>query len=340
MKGQDFCRIFLFALLNLTCFLLSVVFLCSTYNIQHRSQYICSYISISEKYFNQYQGICALFSFSLFSFLTFIVALIILIKIDKMDIQNDQTKTNNNDDEPKDNSIYNQNINQNNNNNNNRINEKIITFNHSSERGFRNINKNRNNNDQNNHNNQNQKNEENDIVSENKGLMYVLLFSFLTCQLFYFIEVILVSSFYGKSNTLENECKNLKILTTAYRDLMITGIIFLFVYIFFYIFIFILYNEKCKNTSRVAKMTNSLYFEKCSDWIENVCQRMIQCLETCSEEGQNRRIEERIEKKKKDLANLEEYKNNLERFNSNILTTHNINESELEKLHLFKIITN
>ena len=197
MKGQDFCRIFLFSLLNLICFLLSIVFLCSSYNIKHHSVFICDK-EISSKYNKQYKGICTLFSFNLISFLIFIVGLIILIKKDKMDIGNDQSNTNNDDDQNDNNSIYNQN---NNNNNNDIMNDKIIGYDNTTQR-FR-----KGNNSQKNRNNQN---ENNDIISQNKTLVNILFITFLLCQFFYFLEIIVLSSFYGRSNIMETQSKDPK----------------------------------------------------------------------------------------------------------------------------------
>ena len=131
-----------------------------------------------------------------------------------MDIGNDQSNTNNDDDQNDNNSIYNQN---NNNNNNDIMNDKIIGYDNTTQR-FR-----KGNNSQKNRNNQN---ENNDIISQNKTLVNILFITFLLCQFFYFLEIIVLSSFYGRSNIMETGCKDPKTLTVVYRDLMITGYMF------------------------------------------------------------------------------------------------------------------
>ena len=85
MKVENFCKLFIFSILNLTCFLLSVIFLTSSYNLQDQSYFIkCEYNTFN----NQYAGIATLFSFNLIAFIVFTTALVIIIKKDKMESEN------------------------------------------------------------------------------------------------------------------------------------------------------------------------------------------------------------------------------------------------------------
>ena len=144
MKVENFCKIFIFSLLNLSCFLLSVIFLTSVYNLQDQSYFIgCEY----KTFYNQYEGIATIFSFSLIAFVVYTIALVIIIKKDKMESENNSPKYENND-----------------------------------------------------QNNQNIEEEEmEDVTSTNQGIMITLIISFVCCQIFYFIELIIISAFYNKN---------------------------------------------------------------------------------------------------------------------------------------------
>lgn len=85
MREENFCKLFIFSILNLIGFLLTTIFLTSTYNAYELSE---QYYSCEDTILSQYKGICALFSFYLISFLLYVVVLIILINKDKINSGN------------------------------------------------------------------------------------------------------------------------------------------------------------------------------------------------------------------------------------------------------------
>lgn len=85
MREENFCKLFIFSILNLIGFLLTTIFLTSTYNAYELSE---QYYSCEDTILSQYIGICALFSFYLISFLLYVVVLIILINKDKINSGN------------------------------------------------------------------------------------------------------------------------------------------------------------------------------------------------------------------------------------------------------------
>ena len=324
MKAENFCKLFIFALLNLTCFLLSTIFLTSTYNINDQSYFLnCDErIAINLKYFKHYQGICALFSFSLFSFITFVFALIILIKKDKMDSENELSN------------YLTIEINQIdinfNNNNNNLESERVIGF---------------NNNNNNNQNKQIEEEEEDKIIKENKGLMNTIIISFAFSQIFYAIELFVLSSFHYKSKNFEKEykCTEIKELTSIYTALLVVGYIFLFIYIIFYIYLLILYNKLGKSAkNRLDRFTSSKYCECLSDCIEKGCEKCTECCKSKTDEEiekDNRinaeRLQQSNEQKLEYLKKLEKYKKDLEELNTKIKNG-NSNDNEITSLNLIK----
>ena len=93
MKEENFCKILIYSILNFICFLLSIIFLTSVYNIKYQDYNINNnfYCYLLEKHYNcsqedfnkQYEAICALFSLYLISFLLFNIVLLIIMKRNK-----------------------------------------------------------------------------------------------------------------------------------------------------------------------------------------------------------------------------------------------------------------
>ena len=101
MEVADFCKMFLFSLLNLFCYLLSIIFLTSTYNIKDQIFYIkiwygsktsCHY----NVYLNHYSGISALFAFITLGLIFYTTVLLIYINKYKIDKEKDSSYQNNN----------------------------------------------------------------------------------------------------------------------------------------------------------------------------------------------------------------------------------------------------
>ena len=333
MKEENFCKLFIFALLNLTCFLLSTVFLTSTYNIKDQSYFLLCHDSeiIYKKYVNHYKGISALFSLNLLSFLAFFIALIILIKKDKMDSENEYQDFINN---YNFNNNFNIEINQINFNYNN---NNILNFESERVIGYDN-----NNNNQNNQ--RRQREQEDSIIQQNKDIVITIIISFILCQIFYAIELFVLSSYHYKSKNFEKEykCEQIKDLTNIYTALIVIGYIFLFIYIIFYIYLLILYNKFGESAkTRLDNFTKSKYCECCNNCIIKGCQKCTECFKSKTDEEleqDNRfnreRIQQSTEQKLEYIRQLEVYKQNLENINSRIANNENINDNELKRLNL------
>jgi len=315
MKVENFCKIFIFSLLNLACFLLSVIFLTSTYNLQDQSYFInCEH----KTFYNQYEGIATLFSFSLIAFVVYTVALVIIIKKDKMESENNSPKYETRD-------INQEQIDNNNINSGER--EKVY------------------NNDEN---GQNIEEEMEDVTSTNQVIMNILIISFVCCQIFYFIELIIISAFYNKSlSFVSKSCKDINELTKINKNLLVVGYIFFFIYILFYIYLLILFN-KCGQSAkkRLAKLTNSRYCECCNDCIVKGCLKCIECFYSKTDiqiEDENRinqkRLEEDNNTKLKYIESLEAYKKDLENLNRRN-SSGIVDEKELTRLNLYKFTEN
>ena len=313
MKVENFCKIFIFSLLNLACFLLSVVFLTSVYNLQNQSYFIgCEY----KTFYNQYEGIATLFSFSLIAFIVYTAALVIIIKKDKMESENNNPKYETRD-------INTEQFD----NNNISSGERVKKY---------------ENNDQNNQNIEEEEME--DVTSTNQGIMITLIISFVCCQIFYFIELIIISAFYNKSLSFDSKsCKDIDELTKINKNLLIVGYIFLIIYLLFYIYLLILYN-KCGQSAkkRLAKLTNSKYCECYSHCIETGCLKCTECFKSKTDEEINdenrihqRRLEEDNSTKLKYIESLETYKKDLENLNR-LNSTGIVDEKELTRLNLYK----
>ena len=311
MKVENFCKIFIFSLLNLACFLLSVVFLTSVFNLQNQSYFIsCEY----KTFYNQYEGIATLFSFSLIAFVVYTAALVIIIKKDKMESENNSPKYETRDINQE--QIDNNNINSG---------ERIKVYNYEE-------------------NGQNIEEEMEDVTSTNQGIMITLIISFVCCQIFYFIELIIISAFYTKSLSFDyKSCKDKDELTKINKNLLVVGYIFLIIYLLFYIYLLILFN-KCGQSAkkRLAKLTNSKYCECCSDCIETGCLKCTECFKSKTDEEINdeniihqKRLEEDNNTKLKYIESLETYKKDLENLNR-LNSTGIVDEKELTRLNLYK----
>ena len=374
MKNENFCKIFIYSLLNFICFLLSIIFLTSVYNIKDQDYVINNYNYYdtktevcSQNTFNKhYSSICALFSFYVISSFIFIIVLLIIIKRDKMDKENliDNTIDNINE------------INQ----SNNRNSQEVIIINGRNNNNIENdnssyrckndlsvdINNNNNNNNNNNENNRNNGNENNinkynlynneinvddsneEDIEHFKTLMNILLYTFLFCQLLYFIELIVLSFFHHKSKKISEEetaCKDIidNYIIKTYRDLLIVGYIFFFIFIIFYCFIFILQFGK-SSKKKLLKIADKGYFECFSKCIENRCVDLANCFKTKSDEeirqenAQTARdINTEILEKGKYINELEDYISKLKKLNSKY-PTGDISDSELADLNLFRIV--
>lgn len=327
MNEEEFCKIFLFSLINFICYYLSIIFLTSTYNAKSQANYYQKFIDQctinKDSYNKQYGGIATVFTFITIMFLIYIIQLILLIKKNKLDVE---TK----------------NINSK---------EKNITNeedNHEEDFGVRRgpstdeiiYVKNNINNETNN------SKDRRDNVIVNKKEMSILFFSFILIQFLYFIELIIISAFHGKTKNQQQNCISLKNITKIYTGLLIVGYILFGIFIFFYIYLFILYNKLgigAKN--RLEKLTNSKYCEFFNKCLKKLCIKCVDFFRTETDEELEKKnkikikeLKEIIQEKEKQIKDLEKYKNNLKELKS-IMNHTSINKkktfkNEFNKLHL------
>lgn len=329
MNEEDFCKIVIFSLLNFMIYYLSIIFLTSTYNAKSQGNYYYSNIDDCKIHFNDsfnktYKGIAWLFAFITIAFLVYIIVLIIVIKKNKFDLK---TK----------------NINKKENNitygDNNGINELVRKGAPSDARIINvkfQIDKCSNTSED--------SKEKDNIIGNNKEIFWLLI-SFIACQAFYLIELIILSAFHGETKSEEQNCKSLKNITKINTGLLIVGYIFFCIFIFFYIYIFILYRGKGVK-KRLEKLTNSKYCECFNECIKKVCNKMIVFFWAPTDDEMKKQNEEKIRKlkeniktKEKKIKDLEKYKHNLVDLNSilsrpSIKIKNNVIEDEFNKLHL------
>ena len=89
MEEKKFFQLFLYSLVNLVSFLLSVIFLTSLYNVRSQTKLIGIDKRLERDYHedekyrsygNSYVGIAVLFTFCFFGFFGFMVILMLLVK--------------------------------------------------------------------------------------------------------------------------------------------------------------------------------------------------------------------------------------------------------------------
>ena len=98
MKDDDFCQMLLYSLINLICFLLTVIFLTSLYNVRSQLKLLridiwSEYYSDLEMYQNSYTATATLFAFNFLGFVGFMGVLLLLIKKIKVNRTDKNTGT-------------------------------------------------------------------------------------------------------------------------------------------------------------------------------------------------------------------------------------------------------
>ena len=367
MKVETFCTILIYSLLNFMAFLISVSFLVSVEDTNDD---------------DNITAISVLFSFFFICFFIFLVSLMIIIKHDKFDKEklndniapnteeNKENKENVNPPNQEGNIIVNINeeeqktddrLNKNkeviyqnseayqiniiiNNQNNNNV--TVINYNEQNNNENNpndNNNNNENNNNENNMNSNDINNNEEDIQKSDETLMKILLYTFIICQLFYFAELITVTTFYGKRKT-----------EIIYRDLVITGYIFFCVFAILYILLIALKFTKSAR-ERILHPADGGLFACCNEFIENRCNDLNKCFKTKTDEEikisnreRVRELENEIEEIRRTITELEDYKKRLTTFNDKLsnlrqndrpLPSDNILDAEFTPLNIFRIVT-
>ena len=156
--------------------------------------------------------------------------------------------------------------------------------------------------------------------------MNCLFIFFIVCQVLYFIELIVLSAYHGRTITIKEEEKIKKesideYILKTYRNLLIVGYIFFALFLICYIYLFLL--KKSKTVLKALISPRCECFDTC---ILAGCDGIIKCLTK-----KTINIEEFRRKKNE----LEEYRQRLgQNINSNILS---LSDPELEQLNLFRI---
>lgn len=184
MKALNFCKVFIFSVVNLIIFLLSIIFLTSAKNVQDQLSYIKYELKFSRKFGcltvdldkidKHYTGIATLFAFIIIGECVYLVSLIILIKVEKFD----QEGRNNNNYQN-----YGANYNYQNNNINDIPNTNRIMSNQNNQNSI-------------------QENDENDVLDEEKYLRWFLLGSFIFIQIFYAVELFVLTGYLAEINDM------------------------------------------------------------------------------------------------------------------------------------------
>ena len=330
MKTENFCKIFILSLISFISFFISTIFLTSINNVKSQSDFFFLYRIYefreedNDTYSSYYSGIAALYSFILISLVIFSLDLILLIKRDKIDQENNDINQNENNDE----NIRDVRIEL----NNNIINNHTQNSERDNYRG----------NDDNNNSN------EQDSFDEFKIARNILIYSFIAIQIFYFIELIVISAFHTKSKNIVDNYKNkldkdsfdyLDYLTTIITILIIVGYSFFFIFIIFYLYLLILFNIlPGTSKKKLEKCTNSSYCKCLNDCIERGCEKFANCLKPSEMQIEEDELIDN-ERRNEIINKLTRYKDELRNFNNNI-RNENERQNELIRLNLYDLKIN
>ena len=342
MEEKKFFQLFLYSLVNLVSFLLSVIFLTSLYNVRSQTKLIGIDKRLERdydedekyrSYGNSYVGIAVLFTFCFFGFFGFMVILMLLVKqykIDNVDrermrkIHANPTKSENKVDS-KDN---------NNNNDNNKGNNG--TYENSEERPVNYV----------------QVSVSNVYLEDSSSispdtLRKIMIFFYIYCQGIYLIEVMVLTAYLSVSKDLEKDLlkefdDDGKYFTRIYRDLVIVGYVFLFLFLVFDLYTLILAcgrNRRKKKSIRKPDIFHEdtevfcLFFSNC---ITKCCEKMGTAFSNCERETEidEKKLKEISTELEKNIEDLENYLKNLEDLNYKIENKKTVGKDELEKLNL------
>ena len=343
MEEKKFFQLFLYSLVNLVSFLLSVIFLTSLYNVRSQTKLIGIDKRLERdydedekyrSYGNSYVGIAVLFTFCFFGFFGFMVILMLLVKqykIDNVDrermrkIHANPTKSENKVDS-KDNN--------NNNDDNNKGNNG--TYENSEERPVNYV----------------QVSVSNVYLEDSSSispdtLRKIMIFFYIYCQGIYLIEVMVLTAYLSVSKDLEKDLlkefyDDGKYFTRIYRDLVIVGYVFLFLFLVFDLYTLILAcgrNRRKKKSIRKPDIFHEdtevfcLFFSNC---ITKCCEKMGTAFSNCERETEidEEKLKALSKELDKNIEDLENYLKNLEDLNQKIESKRTVGKDELEKLNL------
>ena len=320
MKDDDFCQMLLYSLINLICFLLTVIFLTALYNVRSQLKLLhldvrSEYYTDLEMYQNSYTATATLFAFNFLGFVGFMGVLLLLIN--KMKVNQSNYESNN----MREVSIHQQN-------------GDVRTDERMGNTGtIENTALNR------------YKPEE-----DHQKILKAMLIFFLFSQFVFLIEVIVITVYHSKSSDLESDQglgslkSELKYFTKIYRDLIIVGYIFLVIFIVFDLYTIILVTKCGKRLkfehNDMENLDKHKYCDCFSVCLTNCCEKMAEIFNKCEREDDNNegKLKDRLKKLEEKYKELNDYSEKLKQLNENISknkTMDSIN-TELENLNLPK----
>ena len=320
MEDDKFCNMFLYALMNLICFVLTVIFLTTLYNIRSQTYLIPLKNKMKESYNNSFTAIATLFSFEFFGFIAFMFILMILvkkIKVNKVEFLRYQARMN----------IYNNNDNsQKNEPDNLNTNERII----------------------NSHRNDYEIQAASSVDIEGgkftiNNLEKVMLFLFVYCQIIFIIELIVLTAYFSKARNLVKEYEKKEYgeyFSDRYRYLMIVGYVFFVIFVFFDLFTLLMVTkcglgpENEEEELEQANRPNKRYCDFCSNCIIETCSKMAITFKKCIKPKEQ--IKATIAELNKKEEELRAYIEKLEIVNKNIKDGKNVTiaKKDLEDVNL------
>ena len=327
MEDDEFCQMLLYSLINLVCFLLTVIFLTTLKNVESQTKLLeIDKLKQFESYGNSYTATAVIFTFNFFGFIGFMMVLMAIIKKIKVNRINRES------------------------------NRDIATEqqNNGGTGGTVDIGT------ESRLNNGHQFGEA-VTIDDNSGIQVdtlrkIMFFLFIYCQALVLIEIIILTVYHGKARDLEKSFgigndpgkEEGKYFTRIYRDLIIIGYILLFLFILFDLYTIVLLTKFGKritperNTSNFENLEQNKYCKVFNDCLINCCEKMYDVFRYCEREGEDTKkmFENDLEQIELKVNELNDYKGKLENFNNKIRQKENITRKEFEELHLPKLDDN
>ena len=322
MEDDEFCQMLLYSLINLVCFLLTVIFLTTLRNVNSQTKLLqIEEMEEFESYGNSYTATAVIFTFNFFGFIGFMMVLMAIIKKIKVNRINRESNRD---------TVTEQ---QNNGGTGGTVDigtESRLNNGHQFGEAV--------------------------TIDDNSGIQVdtlrkIMLFLFIYCQALVLIEIIILTVYHVKARDLEKSfgIDNIgEYFTKIYRDLIIIGYILLFLFILFDLYTIVLLTKFGKritperNTSNFENLEQNKYCKVFNDCLINCCEKMYDVFRKCDVEGEDtkKKYENKLEQIELKIKELNDYKGKLENFNNKIRQNQKITRKEFEELHLPKLDDN
>ena len=159
--------------------------------------------------------------------------------------------------------------------------------------------------------------------TNNKILLSITLISSITCQVMYFVELIVLTVCTAKSKESEKKDIELKILTSTYVDLLIVGYIFLMILAISYVYLMILFDFCGRDIKeRLLIKENSLFCGCCNEGLGKLCDKCIDIFKIDDIKTQKVKIRKDIVVLEGNIKSLEEFQQILKNGNVKIKGLH------------------